>query len=235
MEETRAPSFMLIQSLLKMTQILSVYFAASVLVALCHCVSTKLDVFEDGKSPTSSKEDEDVEVKHTIVVSTKLKNRGGLHATGDQEALFLSRGNSHKDTDSGEVPIVKAYKSVDTTAIRTPDTRLKNQTPRPFVKTSRDEADIYPNTAFSPVWRPSTFYNNVHYWSQDDFYNIARANRPDYRSINRRPNDDGVREFYCRKCRELSNGRGCVQKTNSWLRESTTQKTKVDGKLAKLN
>lgn len=58
-------------------------------------VSTKLD-FGEESSPVitnSSKEDDDVEVKHTIVVSTKLKNnnrRAGLRGNGkDFHYVFL--------------------------------------------------------------------------------------------------------------------------------------------------
>lgn len=46
---------------------------------------------------SSKSEDEDVEVKHTIVVSTKLKNsnRRGLHASNDGEILniFVKNGS----------------------------------------------------------------------------------------------------------------------------------------------
>ena len=49
-------------------------------------ISTKVDFGEEESSvvKNTSKEDEDVEVKHTIVVSTKLKNnnRRGLHTDG---------------------------------------------------------------------------------------------------------------------------------------------------------
>lgn len=57
-------------------------------------ISTKVG-FDDETtvSETSKVEDDDVEVKHTIVVSTKLKNsnpnRRGLHSNGGKYELFL--------------------------------------------------------------------------------------------------------------------------------------------------
>ncbi|CAH3963137.1 uncharacterized protein LOC123714355 [Pieris brassicae] len=212
-----------------MTNILFMFAASAAIIVVCNCVSTKIDFIETEKE-SNSKED-DVEVKHTIVVSTKLKNKG-LHST-EPDALFLSRGTQKtKQEDSGEVPIVKAYKSVDTTLIRTPDSRYK-PTQRPYI--IRDEFDLYPNTAFSQ-WQPSSFYKNINYWNE---FNRPRTNHREdtnHRQDPRRRIDDESREFYCRKCKELTNGsnRGCGQNPKSWLRESTTPKVKVDGKLAKL-
>ncbi|CAK1544499.1 unnamed protein product [Leptosia nina] len=210
-----------------MTQILTFAVLATLMV-MCNSVSTKIDFVEEEKPQgASSKEDEDLEVKHTIVFSTKLRNNNrGLHATGDSDALVLSRPNKNAKTDSGEVPIVKAYKSIDTTVIRSPDTRYKHRTTQRPIFQIADSNDFYPNTAFGS-WKPSGFYNNVHYWGQDGFRSLSSSD------INRRVND-GTREFYCRKCRELSDGPVSCGQKRSWF-QSTTQRIKIDGKLAKLN
>lgn len=136
------------------------------------------------------------------------------------------------------MPVIKGYRALETTQIRTPDSRFK---PTTFVypeiifqnRNARDEFDLYPNFVANSQWKPSSFFNNINSWSQAD--NYARA-RPDYQKFHRRVSDDGVREFYCRKCRELSGPRGCVEsRTHSWMYESTTPKIKIDGKIAKLN
>ncbi|XP_026496567.1 uncharacterized protein LOC113401061 [Vanessa tameamea] len=211
-------------------------------------ISSKVDFAEEESTVEKTYDtDEDLEVKHTIVVSTKLKNnnRRGLHTDGDAGVLTYKFGNKNaNDEDSGEVPIVKAFKSVETTQIRTPDSRVKPVTytyPELVLRNrnSRDEFDLYPNLATNPMqWKPSSFFNNVNWWNQDNahFDSHARRSRPDYQKFNRRVNDDGVREFYCKKCREMNGLRGCIQpKTNSLFLESTTPKIKIDGKLAKLN
>ncbi|CAH2050090.1 unnamed protein product, partial [Iphiclides podalirius] len=205
----------------------------------------------------SSKENEDVEVKHTIVVSTKLKNnnRRGLQNSRDdnpdpamhRSGLFLNR----KKEDSGEVPVIKGYKALETTQILTPDTRLKspiNAVNAPVWHNTPDEYDIYPNQAINPMqFKPSNFYNNINWWSQDDAMSINNFIRRNYatsfpntRSVFHRDlTEDGVSDFYCKKCREMGGGhgtRGCVQQSrNPWHNVNTTPRVKIDGKLAKLN
>ncbi|XP_034836728.1 uncharacterized protein [Maniola hyperantus] len=225
-----------------MSKSLSICFMILGLTGVSQGVSPKLDFGEEYSSVAnnSSKEDDDVKVKHTIVVSTKLKNnnRRGLH-TNDDGGGITYRFDQQKTIkeDSGEVPIVKAFKSVETTQIRTPDTRIK---PTPFPEfvtynsNARDEYDLYPLAVNPMQWKPSTFYNNVN-WNQDGFDNHIRR-RPDYQKFHRRVTDNGAREFYCKKCRELSGSRGCFQqRRNAWVYETTTPKIKIDGKLAKLN
>lgn len=102
-------------------------------------------------------------------------------------------------------------------------------------RNARDELDFYPNLASNPMqWKPSSFFNNINWWNQEN--GNFNQRRPDYQKFHRRVSEDGVREFYCRKCREMNGPRDCNQpKSNSWLRESSTQKIKIDGKIAKLN
>lgn len=164
--------------------------------------------------------------------------------------------NPNKD-DSGEVPVILGYKAIETTQIKTPDTRFKPpiEIPRTPVYTYpdsvfisrniRDDYDVYPNQAANPTqWKPSSFFNNINYWNQDlGDSNLVRIDRP-YQNpgkLHRRITDDGVKEFYCRKCREMSGNKGCGQFTQNsspraraWI-ETTTAKIKIDGKLAKLN
>ncbi|KAL0851436.1 hypothetical protein ABMA28_007242 [Loxostege sticticalis] len=212
------------------------------------CVSSKMDFGNEETSVvtnSSKTEDEDVEVKHTIVVSTRLKNnnRRGIHGGGDGEAGVLSYniGRNHKE-DSGEVPVVAGYKSVETTQIRTPDSRHKAQIypDALFVNRNiRDEYDVYPNVALTPSqWKPSSFFNNINWWQQDGRESFESRN---YRPIsnfkpNRKIGENAMKEFYCKKCRELSQ-KGCIQQRSNpqpWV-EATTPKMKLDGKLAKLN
>jgi hypothetical protein len=69
----------------------------SAVINIGECVSSKMDFGDDGTtlvvSNSTKVEDEDVEVKHTIVVSTKLKNnnRRGLHARGEGMFLYKKR------------------------------------------------------------------------------------------------------------------------------------------------
>ncbi|XP_072938287.1 uncharacterized protein [Epargyreus clarus] len=240
-----------------MTRLLPIFLAIFAIINTGHSVSTKLD-FEEEKEESSSvsnssKDDEDVEVKHTIVVSTKVRNnnRRGLHNNdGDNGALTYSIGygpNSKKD-DSDEVPVIKGYKSVESTVIRTPDTRDRPPifTDSVFINRNiRDGYDTYPIASNPTQWQPSSFFNNVNWWKDesvaglDDFGRrndwIGNRNQGNF---HRKITNDGVKEFYCRKCRELSNGsgtRGCVQQRSNWFYESTTPKVKIDGKLAKFN
>ncbi|OWR44301.1 hypothetical protein KGM_201440 [Danaus plexippus plexippus] len=222
-----------------MTRSLSVLLLTLGFIGASYGVTSKLDFGEEEASVVmnSSKEDDDVEVKHTIVVSTKLRNnnRKGIHNNDDSSSFLHSLGtSSSRKDDSGEVPVVAAYKSVETTKIRTPDTRFKTTVYPDFVpirRNSRDEYDRYPNLDLNQ-FKPSSFYNNINWWNQDS--NIHR-HRPDYTKTNRGYGDDGVREFYCRKCRELNGPRGCIPRGNSWIVESTTPRIKIDGKIAKLN
>lgn len=159
---------------------------------------------------------------------------------GDSADLTYSIGGKKENKeDSGEVPVVKGYRSLETTQIRTPDSRFKPTTfvyPEFILQNRHDEFDLYPNYVANPAqWKPTSFFNNINSWNQG-VDNYARSNRPDYQKFHRRVSDDGVREFYCRKCRELNGPRGCIEsKTHSWLYESTTPKIKIDGKIAKLN
>lgn len=91
-------------------------------------------------------------------------------------------------------------------------------------------------------WKPSTYYNNINWWGQDslDSNLVRRVDRPGYENpvkLHRKITNDGLKEFYCNKCAELNgiNYRGCPQ--IGWIQkiETTTQKIKIDGKLAKLN
>ncbi|XP_053615118.1 uncharacterized protein LOC128677956 [Plodia interpunctella] len=223
-------------------------------------VYSKMDFGNDEEVTVTNStkvEDEDVEVKHTIVVSTKLKNnnnnnRRGLHAPTDGDGVLTYSVGTPKDKDSGEVPIVGGYKSVESTRIRTPDSRFKTRTySRPdsvlVNRNIRDELDIVPNLATNPMqWKPSTYFNNINWWTpdvrpQNNF--VRRNDRPlvDNRRLNKKISNDGMKEFYCRRCRELSIGaidqppKDCVQqRSNPWNYE-TTPKMKLDGKLAKLN
>ncbi|XP_047984589.1 uncharacterized protein LOC125225092 isoform X2 [Leguminivora glycinivorella] len=197
----------------------------------------------------SQANDEDVEVKHTIVVSTKLKNnnRRGLHSSSDGEsgALTYNIGRTgNKQEDSSEVPIVLGLKSVETTQLRTPDSRFKNRVYPDSVfinRNIRDDIDHYPNSATNPmVWKPSNFFNNIN-WRNPDSENQIYNPRGTVK-FHRKITDDGMKEFYCRKCQEFSRGvnpgqssRGCFQGRNAWIYETTTPKIKIDGKLAKLN
>ncbi|CAG9796797.1 unnamed protein product [Diatraea saccharalis] len=231
----------------------AVVFCIAVLAILDsgQCVSSKIDFEEEETSIVANAtkvEDEDLEVKHTIVVSTKLRNnnRRGLHNRGDGEGGTLTYrvGNRNGD-DSSEVPIVKGYKALDTTEIRTPDSRHKAQIYPESVLVSRnirDEYDYYPNVALNPTqWKPSNFYNNINWWQQDNRETFERRNfRPNNQGkLNRKITDDAIKDFYCKKCRELiigQRGKGCIQeRSNPWVHESTTAKIKLDGKLAKLN
>lgn len=145
--------------------------------------------------------------------------------------------------DSGEVPVINGYKAVETTHIRPPDTRHKAQVyPESVIinRNIRDEYDIYPNLATNPLlWKPSSFYNNINSWS-NDFGATHTRERPYQNSvkIHRRITDNDMSEFYCKRCRELTKGQGvieCIQPRNAWRLETTTQRMKLDGKLAKLN
>ncbi|XP_039753380.1 uncharacterized protein LOC120628820 [Pararge aegeria] len=227
-----------------MSRSLSICFVILGLIGLSQEVSTKLDFGEESTPVVnnSSKEDDEVEVKHTIVVSTKLKNnnRRGLQ-TNDGVGGITYRFDEKKTIkdDSGEVPIVKAFKSVETTQIRTPDTRTKSTKFPEFVTYDtnyRGEYDLYPNIGLNPMqWKPSTFYNNVN-WNQDSGLDNVIRRRPNYQKFHRRVTVDGEKEFYCKKCRELGGSRECLQpRRNSWIYETTTPKIKIDGKLAKLN
>ncbi|KAG6463071.1 hypothetical protein O3G_MSEX013648 [Manduca sexta] len=215
--------------------------AVCALIGTSQGVSTKMDFGDEDTSVvtnTTKVGDEDVEVKHTIVVSTKLKNnRRGIHgANDDQRTITYNTGqrqNKEKE-DSGEVPIVSGYKAVETTQIRTPDTRHKTAYPEVTLESRnlRDEYDIYPNLANHPMqWKPSSFYNNINTWNQD-YVSHGRSNTPYYQSkLNRRIADDTVKEFYCRRCMELGGSKGCTQRPY----RATTPKMKIDGKLVKLD
>ncbi|XP_075969755.1 uncharacterized protein LOC142972470 [Anticarsia gemmatalis] len=243
-----------------MTRLLYLCLTICVLVGTCHAVSSKMDFGEDQEpvvveANSTKGEDEDVEVKHTIVVSTRLRNnnRRGLHSSNDggMGALTYKLDAKARD-DSGEVPVVNGYKSVESTLIRTPDTRHKPQAFPDSVIINRniqDEYDIYPNYVNIPSqWKPSTFYNNINWNNQEVPLNTEYAgfrntinSRPAYQTpgkFHRRISDDGMKEFYCKKCREMQGFRGCVQqRSNPWsqIHETTTAKMKIDGKLAKLN
>lgn len=158
--------------------------------------------------------------------------------------------------DSEEVPILNGYKSVETTLIRTPDTRYKNRpgpqiVPNPIAldRNDQDQLDIYLNYINSPTqWKPSNMYNNINWDNQEVpivTYNAGfRNRRPVYQTsgkFHRRITDDGMKEFYCSRCRELQGSMDCGQpRSNPWsymqnVYETTTQKIKLDGKLVKLN
>ncbi|KAJ8736556.1 hypothetical protein PYW08_007212 [Mythimna loreyi] len=244
-----------------MTALLYFCLSACAIAGWSDAVSTKMDFGGDDVITTATNstkvEDEDVEVQHTIVLSTKLKNnnRRGLHNSNDGSPGILSYniGNKEAKEDSGEVPVVNGYKSVETTQIRTPDTRSRGQfyPDSAFINRNiRDELDVYPNYVTNPSqWKPSSFYNNINWMSQDvplTEYNTGwKVSRPAYQTpgkFHRRITDDGAKEFYCKKCRELNGMRACpqdlktpLQRRNSWIYETTTPKLKLDGKLAKLN
>lgn len=148
---------------------------------------------------------------------------------------------------------MNGYMAVDTTQIRTPDSRYKQKNniypDAVFINRNvRDELDTYPNIATNPAqWKPSNFFNNIN-WRTDtnrDNYNIARRNDGHFfqpNKLNRRISNDGMKEFYCKRCRELSGPgeRGCLQQRrdiSTWNlpTSSTTPKIKIDGKIAKLN
>ncbi|XP_063899584.1 uncharacterized protein LOC110383788 [Helicoverpa armigera] len=243
-----------------MTRLFCICLSVCAFAGWSDAVSTKMDFAGDEIVATvtnSTKvEDEDVEVQHTIVLSTKLKNnnRRGLHGSseGDTGTLSYNIGKKEAKEDSGEVPVVNGYKSVETTQIRTPDTRIRNRAKiypeSTFINRNvRDELDIYPNYITNPSqWQPSSFYNNINWMAQEvpnREYNTGwKVSRPAYQTpgkFHRGITDDGLKEFYCKKCREL-NGQGmrcppASQRRNSWLYETTTPKIKLDGKLAKLN
>ncbi|CAH0592258.1 unnamed protein product [Chrysodeixis includens] len=241
-----------------MTRTLYLYFTLCALAGCGDGVSTKMDFGEEEATAvitnTTKLEDDDVEVKHTIVLSTKLRNnnRRGLHANDGNGGTLLTYniGNKEAKEDSGEVPVVNGYKSVETTQIRTPDTRYKTQMypDSAFINRNiRDELDIYPNYITNPSqWKPSNFYNNINWLNQElelpsitDYSPGWKVNRPAYETpgkFHRRLTDDGMKDFYCNKCRELNGqvNKCPQQRTNTWL-YTTTPKMKLDGKLAKLN
>lgn len=158
------------------------------------------------------------------------------------------------------MPILTGYKAVGTTQIRTPDTRNKPQIPQiprgfqtPQVyhdsvfinRNIRDDDDIFPNIAINPSqWKPSSFFNNINNWGQDpgrDSF-IRRIDRPAYPNqakLHRKITEDGMKEFYCRKCRELNcqayNDVAVYPQNPQPRLWVTTPKMKIDGKLAKLN
>ncbi|KAI5639711.1 hypothetical protein NE865_07788 [Phthorimaea operculella] len=220
---------------------------------------------------------EDVDVEHTIVVSTRLKNNNnnikrGFTSNGDTDGTLTynigQTRNQKKQDNVGDVPVVKSYKAIETTAIRTPDTRYKTKIYPDSIfvnRNIRDEGDVFPNVVVYPLnWKPANFYNNINYRQDDgrDPYMTSRR-RPNQGNIQRKISEEGQREFYCKKCAELSRNqgfRGCgIQQrssnsdapswkpivpnmpnynsynaANGW-HETTTQKMKIDGKLAKLN
>ncbi|XP_013149428.1 PREDICTED: uncharacterized protein LOC106111818 isoform X2 [Papilio polytes] len=223
------------------------YEQNSVASELSQAINTKMDFDEeqDHVVTDSSKDNEDVEVQHTIVVSTKLKNNNRRLQNSRDENINSARPSNLKREDSGEVPVIKGYKAIETTQIFTPDTRVKlpannfNTRHNPL-----DENDIYSNLGLNPVhFKPSNYYNMN--WNQDNARTsntfMPRNDRRGYlnqRTINRGTSDDVVRDFYCKKCNELSRRqgfRGCEQlRSNPWY-ENTTPKLKINGKLAKLN
>lgn len=146
-----------------------------------------------------------------------------------------------KNEDTSEVPIMKAYKSVETTQIRTPDSRRKASAFSnhiPLSRNSRDDADVYPNLAPTPMqWKPSSFYNNINwaYPENNEFSSFNQRFRPNFQQGYRRMPDDNLKEFYCGKCIELNGiSRSFTQQRSPWLHDDIP-KIKVDGKLAKLN
>lgn len=166
--------------------------------------------------------------------------------------LTYNIGKKEAKEDSGEVPVLNGYKSVETTQIRTPDTRTRGSfyPDSAFINRNvRDEYDIYPNFITNPSqWKPSSLFNNINLMTQqvpiNTEYNTGwRISKPAYQTpgkFHRRISDDGMKEFYCKRCRELS-GQGYIgcppnaQQRNHWVYETTTPKMKLDGKLAKLN
>lgn len=170
----------------------------------------------------------------------------------------IGRKEERKNEDSGEVPVLTGYKAVETTQIRTPDTRNKPQFPQPprsfqppvyqesvFINRNirDDDDDIFPNIAINPSqWKPSSFFNNINNWGQDyrrDSNFLRRMDRPAYPNqakLHRKITEDGMTEFYCRKCRELScqsSNVAIYPQPRTWV--TSTPKMKLDGKLAKLN
>lgn len=153
--------------------------------------------------------------------------------------------------DSGEVPVYQGFKAVETTKIWTPDTRNKPKPPDTFAQTFpdvfinrniRDHDDVFPSIEINPHWQPSNFYNNINNWGQAPprESNFVKLDRPNQAKLHRKITEDGMKEFYCRKCRELS----ChvskdlyipLPQPRSWVSRTTTPKIKIDGKLAKLN
>lgn len=155
-------------------------------------------------------------------------------------AVGVANKNRNSE-DSSEVPIVKAYKSVETTQIRTPDSTRKASAFSnhiPLSRNSRDDPDIYPNLAFSPMqWKPSSFYNNINWANSENngFSSFNQRFRPNFQQGYRRMSDDNLKEFYCGKCIELNGiNRGFAQQKSPWLHEDMP-KIKVDGKLAQFN
>lgn len=151
------------------------------------------------------------------------------------------------------MPVYKSYQSVETTRIRTPDSRYQTKVYPDAVfvnRNIRDENDVFPFVATHPMqWKPANFYNNINYAYPDGRNSIeARKRQNNNVMFHRKINDEGMREFYCQKCFELSNAqnfRGCsgtyrnsgVQQrsANAFVKQTTTPKMKIDGKLAKLN
>lgn len=180
-----------------------------------------------------------------------------VYSLGDTGTLTYNIGRKDRTReDSGEVPVLTGYKAVETTQIRTPDTRNKpqfSQIPRSFQppqfhtesvfinRNIRDDDDIFPNIAINPLqWKPSSFFNNINNWGdprRDSNFVRDRPAYPNQAKLHRKITEDGTREFYCRKCRELN----CQSykevpiypQTRTWV--TTTPKMKLDGKLAKLN
>ncbi|KAF9423257.1 hypothetical protein HW555_001326 [Spodoptera exigua] len=243
-----------------MTGLLYFYLSVCAFTGWSDAVSTKMDFGGDevvSLTNSTKIEDEDVEVQHTIVLSTKLKNnnnRRGLHSSNDDNSgtLTYNVGKKEDKEDSGEVPVLNGYKSVETTQIRTPDTRTRGSfyPDSAFINRNvRDEYDIYPNFVKNPSqWKPSSLFNNINLMTQqvpiNTEYNAGwRISKPAYQTpgkFHRRISDDGMQEFYCKRCRELSGQgyTGCPpspQQRTKWIYETTTPKMKLDGKLAKLN
>lgn len=164
----------------------------------------------------------------------------------------IGLGRPSRRQDSGEVPVMSGYKAVDSTQIRTPDSRYKHRNnmypDAMFVNRNvRDELDIFPNIATNPAqWKPSNFFNNINWWSDTDRANYKLARRGDdslFRPSNRKISNEGMKEYYCKRCRELSQGQGpgCIQRRADpktvWNLQtsSTTPRIKIDGKIAKIN
>lgn len=173
---------------------------------------------------------------------------------GDTGTLTYSIGDGTRTAkeDSGEVPVYKSYQSVETTRIRTPDSRYQPKVYPDAIFVSRnirDDNDVYPFVATNPMqWKPANFYNNINYANPDGRNSIDSRNRQNNVKLHRKITDDGMREFYCQKCLELSNAqnfRGCPgtyrnsggqqRSENVLVRQTTTPRMKIDGKLAKLN
>lgn len=184
----------------------------------------------------------------------KVSNR--LYITfaflGDTGTLTYSIGDGTKAAkeDSGEVPVYKSYQSVETTRIRTPDSRYKTKIYPDAIFVSRnirDENDVYPFVATNPMqWKPVNFYNNINHANPDGSSSIDARKRQNNIKFHRKITDEGAREFYCQKCLELSNAqnfRGCTgtyrnsgvqqRSANTLIRQTTTPR--IDGKLMKLN